>query len=58
MQLGLDEDDAVKELLDDLVLVALVRRADLLLFPLGLLVDLRLNGLGVPRVLFTIGSGG
>ena len=57
VQLRLDEDDAVEELLDDLVLVALVRRADLLLFPLGLLVDLRLNGLSVPRVLFPVGSG-
>ena len=58
VQLRLDEDDAVEELLDDLVLVALVRRADLLLFPLGLLVDLRLDCLGVPCVLFPAGSGG
>ena len=56
MQLRLDEDDAVEELLDDLVLVALVRRADLLLFPLSLLVDLRLDCLGVPCVLFSAGS--
>ena len=58
VQLRLDEDDAVDELLDNLVLVSLVRRADLLLFSLCLLVDLRLNSLGVPRVLFPIGSGG
>ena len=52
MQLGLDEDDAVEELLDDLGLVALVRGTDFLLLRLGLLVDLRLYSLRVSCVLF------
>ena len=51
MQLGLDEDDAVEELLDDRVLVRLVLRADLLLLRLGLAVDRGLDGLRVPGVL-------
>ena len=51
VQLGLDEDDAVEELPDDLLLVALVRGADLLLLDLGLLVDRRLHGLCVSCVL-------
>ena len=54
VEFGLNQDDAVEELLDDLVLVALVRRADLLLFPLSLFVDLRLYGLGVPCVLYPV----
>lgn len=51
VQLRLDEHDAVEELPDDLLLVALVRGADLLLLDLGLLVDRRLHGLRVPCVL-------
>ena len=51
MQLGLDEDDAVQELLDDLVLGALVRRADLGLPPQRVLVDGGLHGLRVTGVL-------
>ena len=51
MQLGLDEDDAVEELLDDLVLGALVRRADLGLPPQRVLVDGGLHGLCVTGVL-------
>ena len=52
MQLGLDEDDAVEELLDDLVLVALVRGADLLLLHGGILVNCCRCGLRVAGMLY------
>ena len=51
VQLGLDEDDAVEELQDDLLLGALVRRTDLGLLPYSVLVDGSLHGLRVPCVL-------
>lgn len=52
MQLRLDQDDAVEELLHDLLLVALVLRADLLLLDLRILVDGSLYSLRVARVLY------
>ena len=52
MQLRVDEDDAVEELLNDLVLVTLVLRTDLLLFDLGVLVNSSLYGLCVACMLY------
>ena len=52
MQLRLDQDDAVEELLHNLLLVALVLRANLLLLDLRILVDGCLYGLRVARVLY------
>ena len=52
MQLRLDQDDAVEELLHNLLLVALVLRANLLLLDLRILVDGSLYGLRVARVLY------
>lgn len=51
MQLRLDEDDAVQELGHDLVLVRVVRLANLLELNLRLLVDGGLRGLSVSSVL-------
>ena len=51
VEFGLNQDDAVEEFLHDLVLVGVVRLTDLLLLPLRLLINLRLDGLGVPCVL-------
>ena len=57
MQLGLDEDDSVEELLDDLLLRALVRSADLGPLRLGVFVDRSLYGLRVAGVLHTSTKG-
>ena len=51
VQFGFDEDDAIKELLDDLLLVTLVCGPDLCLLRLGILVDCRLDCLSVARML-------
>ena len=56
VKFGLNQDDAVEEFLDDLVLVAVVCDTDLQLLPLRLLINLRLDGLGIPCMLFEGGE--
>lgn len=51
MELGGDEDDAVEQFLEDLVLVLPVRIRDLGTLGLCLLIDGRLGSLGVAGVL-------
>ena len=52
VEFRLHQDDAVEELLHDLVLVAIVCGTNLCLCSLRLLINLGLDGLGIPRMLF------
>ena len=51
MKLGLDENDTLKQFLDDVVFVCFKRLCYLLELPFGLLVDDGLRTLGRPSVL-------